>query len=215
LKIIFLTEKIEFPDCNLADEEGVLAIGGDLSAARLTLAYESGIFPWFNEGEPIIWWCPPQRMVLFPDELRFSKSMKVLFKRNAFKVTYNTCFAEVIKNCAQIKRFGQADTWITDEMQAAYLNLHKKGIAHSVEVWEDEELVGGLYGIDLKDKKVFCGESMFSKVSNASKYAFISLVQKLKNEQYKLVDCQVYNTHLDSLGAREIARSEFLKILTS
>jgi len=212
--MIFLTDKMEFPNCNLADEDGILAIGGDLSAERLLLAYQSGIFPWFNKGEPIIWWSPDPRMVLFPDELRFSKSMKVLFKKETFKVTYNTCFTEVIRNCAQIKRFGQDDTWITNEMEQAYINLHKKGHAHSVEVWQNDELVGGLYGIDLKDKKIFCGESMFSKVSNASKYAFISLVQKLKNEQYKLIDCQVYNTHLDSLGAREIPRAQFLEILT-
>jgi len=211
--MIFLTDKIDFPAANLADEDGVLAIGGDLSVERLLLAYESGIFPWFNEGEPIVWWCPPERMVLFPDELRFSKSMKVLFKRKVFSVTYNTCFEAVIKNCAQIKRFGQADTWITNEMQQAYVNLHKKGYAQSVEVWQNGELVGGLYGVDLKDRKIFCGESMFSKVSNASKYAFISLVQKLKNEHYKLIDCQVYNTHLDSLGAREIPRADFLKYL--
>ncbi len=209
----FLTKELVFPDCNQADEDGILAVGGDLSVARLLLAYQSGIFPWFNEGEPIIWWAPNERMVLFPNELRFSKSMKVLFKKEVFKVTYNTCFAEVMKNCAQIKRFGQEDTWITDKMQEAYINLHKIGIAQSVEVWENDKLVGGLYGIDLKDKKIFCGESMFSKVSNASKYAFISLVQKLKNEQYKLIDCQVYNAHLDSLGAREISRSMFLKIL--
>ncbi len=211
--MIFLSDKLNFPDCNLADDDGILAIGGDLSEERLLLAYQSGIFPWYNKGEPIIWWAPDPRMVLFPDELRFSKSMKVLFKKEIFTVTYNTAFKEVIKNCAQIKRFGQEDTWITDEMQKAYLALHKKGIATSVEVWKNQELVGGLYGIDLKDKKIFCGESMFSKVSNASKYAFICLVQKLKNEQYKLIDCQVYNAHLDSLGAREISRSNFLKIL--
>ena len=211
--MILLSEENIFPNCALADEDGILAVGGDLTKERLMLAYQSGIFPWFNEGEPIIWWSPDLRMVLFPEELRFSKSMKVLFKRNTFRVTYNTCFEEVVENCAQIKRFGQEGTWITSEMKKAYVNLHHEGVARSVEVWQNDELVGGLYGIDLKEKKIFCGESMFSKVSNASKYAFISLVQKLKNEQYKLIDCQVYNAHLDSLGAREIPRPEFLNLL--
>lgn len=211
--MILLSEENIFPNCTLADEDGVLCIGGDLSEDRLLLAYQSGIFPWFNVGEPIVWWSPETRMVLFPNELRFSKSMRVLFKKEFFKVTFNTAFEAVIKNCATVVRNDQDGTWITDEMQEAYLNLHKKGIAVSVEVWFNDELVGGLYGIDLKGKKIFCGESMFSKVSNASKYAFISLVEKLKNEHYKLIDCQVYNAHLDSLGAREISREDFLRIL--
>jgi len=206
-----LSKDIVFPPVHFADKEGLLAIGGDLSVERLALAYKSGIFPWYNEGEPIIWYSPDPRMVLFPKDLKISKSMKQIIRKEVFKVTYNQNFTEVIQNCKNTYRVGQGGTWITDEMLKAYLKLHEKGIAKSVEVWQDDQLVGGLYGIDLGH--VYCGESMFSKVSNASKIAFINLVQMLDSQKYKLIDCQVYNNHLASLGAIEISRSAFLKYL--
>ncbi|MFH6986993.1 leucyl/phenylalanyl-tRNA--protein transferase [Flavobacterium collinsii] len=200
-----------FPPVSEADEEGILAIGGDLHPERLKLAYKSGIFPWFNEGEPILWWSPDPRMVLFLDELIVSKSMCNILNRKQFKVTFNQNFVDVISNCQNIKREGQDGTWISNEMINAYCKLNEQGIAKSVEVWQDEVLVGGLYGIDLGH--VFCGESMFSKVSNASKVAFIALVNYLKEGNYKLLDCQVHNPHLESLGCREIDREEFISIL--
>lgn len=209
----FLFDNLYFPPVSEADEEGILAVGGDLSPERLKLAYSNGIFPWFNEGESILWWAPDPRMVLFLDELNVSKSMRNILNRNVFTVTFNTHFKDVILNCQKILRDGQDGTWISDEMIEAYWELHKQGIAKSVEVWQDEVLVGGLYGIDLGH--VFCGESMFSKVSNASKVGFIYLVNHLKKENYKLLDCQVYNPHLDSLGCREIDRDEFMSILKS
>ncbi|UMB53490.1 leucyl/phenylalanyl-tRNA--protein transferase [Lutibacter sp. A64] len=206
-----LSKDLVFPPVELANKDGLLAVGGDLSLERLILAYKSGIFPWYNPGEPIIWYSPKERMVLFPKDLKISKSMRQLIKKNKFKVTFNQNFEAVISNCKTIEREGQGGTWITDEMQEAYIKLHKQGIAKSVEVWLENELVGGLYGVDLGT--VFCGESMFSKVSNTSKLAFIYLVQKLEKENYKLIDCQVYNPHLESLGADEISREEFLTYL--
>jgi len=210
-----LTKQITFPDHSEADKNGLLAIGGDLSTERLLHAYNNGIFPWYNEDEPLLWWSPDPRMVLYPKELRVSKSMKVIFKKKLFKITFNTAFKNVIQQCAQIKRNDQDDTWITNDMMEAYIELHKQGVAMSVEVWQDEKLVGGLYGIDLKNKKVFCGESMFSIVSNASKAAFITLVQELKAKGYSLIDCQMHTPHLESLGAREVPRNDFLKHLNS
>ena len=207
----FLLNELFFPDVSEADEYGILAVGGDLSPERLMLAYRSGIFPWFDKDEPILWWSPPQRMVLFPSELKISKSMRNILNKNIFKVTYNKDFRGVISNCSQISRQGQEGTWITAEMIEAYVKLHELGHAKSVEVWQNDELVGGLYGVDLGH--VFCGESMFSKVSNASKVAFITLVENLKIRKYKLIDCQVHNDHLESLGAREIERAEFMEIL--
>ena len=209
--MIFLSDKLWFPSVETSSPEGVIAFGGDLSVERLLLAYKSGIFPWYNQGEPIIWYAPEQRMVLFPSELKVSKSTKKLLRKEVFEVTFNQNFEEVIKQCKIISRNGQVGTWITDEMEQAYLQLHKFGHAKSVEVWLKDELVGGLYGVDLGS--VFCGESMFSKVSNASKIAFIYLVEKLRKEQYKIVDCQVYNDYLASFGAKEIPRAEFLKYL--
>ena len=206
-----LSKDIIFPPVHLANEDGILAIGGDLSTERLLLAYKNGIFPWFNQGEPIIWYSPNPRMVLFPKNLKISKSMQQIIRKNEFKITFNQNFSEVIRNCKTIFREGQGGTWITNEMQQAYLKLHNLGIAKSVEVWKGNELVGGLYGIDLGH--IFCGESMFSKVSNTSKLAFIYLVQKLEKENFELIDCQVYNKHLDSLGASEISRNEFLTYL--
>lgn len=211
----YLFNDLYFPPVTEADEEGILAVGGDLSPERLLLAYKSGIFPWFNEGEPILWWAPDPRMVLFFDELAISKSMRKILNKKIFKVTYNKNFKEVILNCQQIKREGQDGTWISDEMIEAYCKLNEEGVAKSVEVWQDDVLVGGLYGIDLGKGKIFCGESMFSKVSNASKTAFIALALYLKKENYKLLDCQVYNPHLESLGCREIDREEFMSILKS
>jgi leucyl/phenylalanyl-tRNA--protein transferase len=202
-----------FPTLDHVTEDGILALGGDLSPSRLKLAYENGIFPWYSEGEPIIWYCPDPRMVLFLEQLKVSKSMKSILKKEIFTVTFNQNFEEVIANCKSIDRDDGLGTWITDDMKHAYIELHKQGIAKSVEVWQNNELVGGLYGIDLGN--VFCGESMFSKVSNASKIAFIQLVEKLKTENYKLLDCQVYNDHLASLGAEEIPRDIFLSILIS
>lgn len=210
-----LNSKIEFPNVNQANQDDILAIGGDLSVERLILAYKSGIFHWFNEGEPIIWYAPKDRMVLFPKEIKISKSMKQILKKKTFKITFNQNFKEVISHCKNIYREGQGGTWITDEMEQAYIKLHKMGITKSVEIWLDNKLVGGLYGIDLQTQNipVFCGESMFSLVSNASKVAFIYLAQKSEKENYKLIDCQVYNEHLKSLGAREILREEFMKNL--
>lgn len=203
-----------FPPIESSNRDGVLAIGGTLSTGRLLEAYQKGIFPWYDSSQPVIWWSPDPRMVLFPEKLRVSKSMKQLLKKEAFTVTYNKNFREVITSCANIEREGQKGTWITEELQEALINLNKLDIAQSVEVWQEEKLVGGLYGIYLREKGVFCGESMFSKVSNASKYGFITLVKKLQNEGIKLIDCQVYTAHLESLGAEEISRSQFKSILT-
>ena len=207
----YLTAALFFPPVSQTNATGILALGGDLSTERLLLAYKSGIFPWFEDGEPITWWSPNPRMVLFLDELIVSKSMRNILNRNIFKVTFNQNFREVISNCQNIKRNGQSGTWITNDMIDAYCKLHELGSAKSVEVWQDDELVGGLYGIDLGH--VFCGESMFSTVSNASKVAFIALVNQLKTANYELLDCQVYNPHLESLGCREINRNEFMSIL--
>ena len=209
----YLSVDLFFPPVDQSNRDGILAIGGDLSLERLQLAYKSGIFPWFEEGEPIVWWSPNPRMVLFLEELIVSKSMRNILSKNRFKVTFNQNFKDVISICQNIKRNGQNGTWITNDMIEAYCKLHELGIAKSVEVWQDEVLVGGLYGIDLGH--VFCGESMFSKVSNASKVAFIALVNQLKAANYKLLDCQVYNPHLESLGCREIERTDFMEILKS
>ena len=209
--MVYLSDELFFPPVSQANADGIIAIGGDLSPVRLQLAYKSGIFPWFEDGDPIIWWSPNPRMVLFLDDLKVSKSMRNILNRDLFKVTFNQNFKEVISNCQKIKRNGENGTWITNDMIEAYVRLHELGIAKSVEVWLEGELVGGLYGVDMGH--VFCGESMFSKVSNASKVAFITLVNQLKKENYKLLDCQVYNPHLESLGCDEIEREEFMKIL--
>jgi leucyl/phenylalanyl-tRNA--protein transferase len=213
--MVWLTDEIIFPKPDATSEEGVIALGGDLSEERLLLAYQNGIFPWYSDDDPIIWYCPPERMVLFPEELKVSKSMRKIIKKGGFTITENIAFEEVIFNCKHILRNDDFGTWITDDMEQAYINLHKKGIAKSIEIWfydtnsKKEVLVGGLYGVDLGNG-VFCGESMFSLISNASKLAFIYLAQ---NHKYKLIDCQVYNDHLASLGAREISREAFLEML--
>jgi len=209
----FLSKELFFPPVSEANPDGILAIGGDLSQERLLLAYKSGIFPWFEEGEPVFWWSPNLRMVLFLDELVVSKSMRNILNRNIFSVTFNQNFRKVISNCQKIKRNGQNGTWITNDMIEAYCKLNELGIAKSIEVWQNEELVGGLYGIDLGN--IFCGESMFSKVSNASKVAFIALANQLKKDNYKILDCEVYNEHLESLGCREISREDYMELLKS
>lgn len=206
-----LNNELYFPPVETAHSSGILAFGGDLSVERLILAYKSGVFPWFEHGEEITWFSPEWRMVLFLNQLRITKSTRNILNRNNFKVTFNQAFKEVITNCQQIKRKDQLGTWITDEMLASYLKLHEMGYAKSVEVWQKNELVGGLYGIDLGH--VFCGESMFSKVSNASKIAFIHLAEKLKKENYQVIDAQVYNEYLESLGCEEIPRDLFMQIL--
>jgi leucyl/phenylalanyl-tRNA--protein transferase len=203
----------QFPPVENANPDGLLAIGGDLSVNRLLDAYNHGIFPWYDTSEPILWWSPDPRMVLFPEDLKVSKSMKQMLKKEVFQVTFNQDFAAVIEQCALIKRDGQNGTWITQEIKEAYLKLHHLGVVQSVEVWQNNELVGGLYGIYLKEKKMFCGESMFAKVSNASKYGFITYVRKLKAEGVCLIDCQIFTPHLASLGAAEISRKEFLNYL--
>lgn len=175
------------------------------------LAYQSGIFPWYNEQEPIIWWSPDPRMVLFPERLHISRSMKRILKKAPFQITFNQDFQGVISHCKKISRRGQSGTWITREMQQAYSKLHTLGFASSVEVWENEELVGGMYGVDLGT--VFCGESMFSLAPNASKVALISFMQKFQERGGRLLDCQVYSDHLASLGAEEISRADFLLFL--
>lgn len=210
-KMYFLSRELYFPPAEHSSAEGIVAIGGDLSPERLLLAYRSGIFPWFEDDEPILWWSPPERMVLFFEDLKISKSMRNIINRGIFRVTFNTAFKEVISNCRSIKRDGQPGTWITPDMVEAYCRLYEMGFAKSVEVWQDDELVGGLYGIDLGH--IFCGESMFSKVSNASKIGFIALAKHLELANYRLLDCQVHNDHLESLGAREIDREDFLELL--
>ncbi|NRD21955.1 leucyl/phenylalanyl-tRNA--protein transferase [Winogradskyella litoriviva] len=205
----FLTEKIEFPEVSEASSEGLLAIGGDLSPQRLLHAYSNGIFPWFQDEEPILWWSPDPRFVLFPEDLKVSKSMKQVLRKGNFKVTENKAFKAVIENCALAKRTDQDGTWITDGMIEAYLKLHNLGYAKSIEVWQNKALVGGLYGIAINDN-VFCGESMFAKVSNASKVGFITFI---KNSNFKLIDCQLHTKHLESLGAKNLSRIEFIKYL--
>ena len=209
---MMLKTDIWFPDVEESTEEGIVAVGGDLSVERLILAYSRGIFPWYSsDRSPILWWSPNPRFVLFPENLIVSKSMRPYFNQNKFKVTWDQNFEDVIKNCQKIDREDQLGTWITNKMLAAYIQLHKKGYAHSVEVWMGNELVGGLYGISLG--KVFFGESMFAKVSNASKFGFISLVNQLKQKGFLLIDCQQETKHLESLGANAIKRKDFIDIL--
>ena len=200
-----------FPHPSLTDSYGILAIGGDLSPERLILAYHFGIFPWFNEGEPILWWCPDPRFVIYPSEVHVSKSMRSYFNKEKFQITYDQCFEEVIRACKGINRKHQDGTWITNNMEKAYIDLHNLGYAHSVEVWNQGKLVGGLYGISLG--KCFFGESMFSKENNASKYGFISLCSALDKKGFSLIDCQQPNPHLQSLGGKFLDRDDFLERL--
>ena len=210
--MFLLNEDLFFPPVAMADEDGLLAIGGDLSPERLLLAYRKGIFPWYNDDEPICWWCPDPRFVLFPAQLKVSKSMQTVLRSDKFRFTTNRDFAGVIQNCKTIGRKQQEGTWISQPIQKAYINLHKLGYAHCAETWMNGELVGGLYGIRLGN--IFFGESMFSKMANASKYAFINYVHQLQKEKIQLIDCQVYTPHLESLGAEMIKREEFVRIIS-
>jgi leucyl/phenylalanyl-tRNA---protein transferase len=205
-----LDNTLWFPPVSEALPDGLLAIGGDLSPERLLKGYRKGIFPWFD-GEIPLWWSPDPRFVLFPDELKVSKSMKVLLKRKTFNFTINSAFNKVIRACKEKERDGQDGTWITDDVEYAYNKLHKMGHAHSAEVWRDGELAGGLYGVRIGN--LFFGESMFSHLSNASKFALIKYVEQLKTEGVTLIDCQVYTEHLESLGAKMIPREAFLGYL--
>jgi len=205
--IFRLDERLIFPDPALAEDDGLLAVRGDLSVERLMLAYQNGIFPWYSDETPILWYAPHERFVLFPQELVVSKSLRRVLRSDAFRVTVNTCFERVIAACSAIPRPGQDSTWIIPDMIAAYIELHRQGYAHSIEVWQNNELVGGLYGVAVG--RVFCGESMFSLVSNASKAALVHLC----GMDYLLIDCQVYTTHLASMGARMISREHYLKVL--
>ncbi len=207
-----LTDALLFPSPEQASAEGIVAVGGDLQPERVMLAYRKGIFPWFESDDFLLWWSPDPRMVLFTDRLKISKSMRTVLRKKQFEVTFNKAFDQVVEACAKVKRFGQNGTWITPGLMEVYSTLHTQGHAHSVEVWEEGVLVGGLYGIDLGT--VFCGESMFSKTSNASKVALISLVKELKKNKYKLIDCQVPTQHLASMGAESISRTEFLTFLS-
>ena len=208
--IFRLTDELIFPNPALAEEDGLLAIEGDLSKERLLLAYQNGIFPWFSDDSPILWYSPHERFVLFPNQIKISKSMQQVLKSKKFKITFDTAFKEVIMACADAKREDQDGTWITSEMQEAYLNLHHDGIAHSIEVWENNELVGGLYGVAVG--KVFCGESMFSKKANTSKCALIWLCQ---NGNFEIIDCQIHSEHLEKLGAEMMSREEFTTYLNA
>jgi leucyl/phenylalanyl-tRNA--protein transferase len=201
-------DQLIFPNPALADEDGLLAVGGDLSVPRLLLAYQNGIFPWFSDDDPICWYAPHERCVIYPKRLKISKSMAKIVRSNHFTVTYNTAFEQVISNCANVARKDQPGTWITNAMQKAYLALHKNGFAKSIEIWQEDKLVGGLYGVEIKE--IFCGESMFSLVSNASKMAMISLCQTGK---YTIIDCQLPNDHLISLGAEMISSEAYRKYL--
>ena len=207
-----LTDALLFPSPEQASAEGIVAVGGDLQPERVMLAYRKGIFPWFESDDFLLWWSPDPRMVLFPDRLKVSKSMRTVLRKKQFEVTFNKAFDQVVEACAKVKRFGQNGTWITPGLMEVYSTLHIQGHAHSVEVWEEGSLVGGLYGIDLGT--VFCGESMFSKSSNASKVALIFLVKELKKNKYELIDCQVPTQHLASMGAEPISRTKFLTFLS-
>lgn len=206
------SDPAQFPDPGYALDEpnGLLAVGGDLSPARLLNAYRQGIFPWYSDGQPILWWSPNPRAVLIPDQFRIARSLRKSLRKSPFRVTFDTAFAEVIEACSE-PRSNATGTWITDEMKQAYVRLHRIGFAHSVECWEDNIMVGGLYGVSLG--KVFFGESMFTRRTDASKIGFAHLVEQLKEWGFGLIDCQVHSEHLTSLGAEDIPREEFLRLL--
>jgi leucyl/phenylalanyl-tRNA---protein transferase len=211
MPIFALSEKISFPPPHMATREGLLAVGGDLSLQRLLHAYKLGIFPWYSPGDPILWWSPDPRLVLYPDQLKVSKSLKRTIKNDVFQVTMDTAFSEVITNCAESRTEHGPGTWIDEEMIEAYCRLHQEGYAHSVEAWHEGKLAGGLYGVSLGN--CFFGESMFTKVSNASKVALVALAEFLRSISCELIDCQVTTAHLISFGAVEIPRKRFLKQL--
>ena len=206
-----LGEDYIFPHPSNADKHGIVAYGGDLNPLRILEAYKLGIFPWFESDQNLMWWSPDPRMILYTDKFKVSKSFKAFLKKSNYKVTFNKDFELVINSCANIKRINQKGTWITEGLIKSFIDLHKMGKALSVEVWEDDDLVGGLYGLDLDD--VFCGESMFSKSSNASKIALYYLTKELKKNNYRFIDCQVPSEHLKSLGGEVISRSNFLDLL--
>lgn len=206
-----LSEDLAFPSPHLASKEGLLAVGGDLSRSRLLLAYSLGIFPWYSDGEPILWWSPDPRLVLYPDELKITRSLNKVIKKGAFTLTIDRAFDRVINECARVPREKQRGTWIVAEMVEAYCRLHAYGFAHSVEAWADNRLAGGLYGVSLG--RCFFGESMFTLVSNASKVAFVALVQYLQSLNFTLIDCQISTDHLIRFGAREISRTRYLREL--
>jgi leucyl/phenylalanyl-tRNA--protein transferase len=206
-----LSQKLVFPSPYLASHEGLLAVGGDLSIKRLLLAYRLGIFPWYSEGEPILWWSPEPRLVLYPDELKLSRSLNKVIKKRAFKVTMDRAFEEVISECARVRLETQEGTWIVNDMVSAYCRLHSAGFAHSVEAWREGRLAGGLYGVSLG--KCFFGESMFTRVTNASKVALVALVNHLEALRFALIDCQIATAHLKRFGAREISRARYLEEL--
>lgn len=211
-----LDQRLIFPNPQTAPEHGLLAIGGDLSVERLLLAYRSGIFPWYSDGDPICWWSPDPRMVFDLSQeqpMKVSKSLRQSSRNKGYEIRENTCFTEVMQQCAQVKRLHEDGTWINDDFIKAYSKLHQLGHAKSVEVFKDNNLVGGLYGIDLPEKGIFCGESMFALATDASKIALLHLVNTLKAKEYKLIDAQIYNDHLDSLGGVEIDREVFLGYL--
>lgn len=203
---------LSFPDPEEADDSGLLAVGGDLSVERLKLAYSKGIFPWYEEGMPVLWWSPDPRMVLFPDKMIVSHSLRQTLKKDIFTVTYDTCFEEVVEQCSSTPRAMQEGTWITRDMKAAYIKLHKAGYAHCAETWHNGQLVGGLYGVALG--RAFFGESMFHRMTNASKVALYFFLQKLRSFNFQVIDAQVYTNHLESLGGELIPRSIFLELLS-
>ena len=211
MPVFLLSDTIEFPPPHLASEDGLLAVGGDLSQKRLLLAYRMGIFPWFSNNEPILWWSPDPRLVLYPQEIKTSKTLKKIIKKEVFKVTMDLAFNEVINQCAQVRLKKNQGTWIIEDMIEAYCQLHESGFAHSVEVWHQGELAGGLYGVSLG--KCFFGESMFTRISNASNIALVKLVEYLKKLSFDMIDCQVATEHLTRFGAREIPRKLFLEQL--
>lgn len=208
MPVFRLTDALAFPDPELAEDGGLLAVGGDLRPERVVLAYRSGIFPWYSEGRPILWWCPAPRFVLLPDELHVGRSLRRAIKREPYRITLDTAFAEVIERCGHAPRVGQRGTWITNDVRDAFVELHRRGLAHSVEAWEGDRLVGGLYGLAMGT--VFFGESMFADAPDASKIAFVRLVEQLRAWGFDLIDCQVHTEHLERFGARYLELDDFM-----
>jgi leucyl/phenylalanyl-tRNA--protein transferase len=211
MPVYLLSDEIAFPPPDLSTQEGLLAIGGDLCPERLLLAYSMGIFPWYSKSDPIMWWSPNPRLVLYPDEIRISRSLQKTIKKGEFRLSVDQAFEQVISECAGVPRRASEGTWIVPDMIEAYCRLHESGYAHSVETWRDDKLVGGLYGVSLG--RCFFGESMFTHATDASKVAFVALVDQLKIWSFDLIDCQVTTEHLVSFGAREIPRDTFLQQL--